>query len=297
MDSDDAMVAPAASELVGDELDQDHELCLWGDELGKARRRARMQLLKLAMAAWNANVLAEMKAIATANDYGVFYDYGCIDGMNGEYPASESQADWHKETSHENAPPIVTERELLLWGVADQTSCELGQEQSESEQRQRDKCAIEQSMVAAELEAEGYGIFYDYGCIDGMNGEYPAWESQADWHKDTSHENAPPIVIARELLLWGCAKSAGDVPTTWLTKRSTWHCTLPTTWRNHLKCLVAPHGRTSMAIRHPALLPPVAHNLVVAMTSTTTRSCNCGVLCCKAPSCCSKRRTNMHGNG
>ena len=105
----------------------------------------------------------------------------------------------------------MTERELLLWGVADQTSCELGQEQSESEQRQRDKCAIEQSMVAAELEAEGYGIFYDYGCIDGMNGEYPAWESQADWHKDTSHENAPPIVIARELLLWGCAKSAGDV--------------------------------------------------------------------------------------
>jgi hypothetical protein len=203
MDSDDAMVAPAASELVGDELDQDHELCLWGDELGKARRRARMQLLKLAMAAWNANVLAEMKAIATANDYGILYDYGCIDGMNGEYPA------W--ETSHENAPPIVTERELLLWGVADQTSCELGQEQSESEQRQRDKCAIEQSMVAAELEAEGYGIFYDYGCIDGMHGEYPAWESQADWHKDTSHENAPPIVIARELLLWGCAKSAGDV--------------------------------------------------------------------------------------
>ena len=206
MDSDDAMVAPAASELVGDELDQDHELCLWGDELGNAHRthrRARMQLLKLAMAAWNANVLAEMKAIATANDYGIFYDYGCIDGMNGEYPA------W--ETSHENAPPIVTERELLLWGVADQTSCELGQEQSESEQRQRDKCAIEQSMVAAELEAEGYGIFFEYGCIDGMNGEYPCWESQADWHKDTSHENAPPIVIARELLLWGCAKSAGDV--------------------------------------------------------------------------------------
>ena len=67
MDSDDAMVAPAASELVGDELDQDHELCLWGDELGKAHRRARMQLLKLAMVAWNANVLAEMKAIATAN--------------------------------------------------------------------------------------------------------------------------------------------------------------------------------------------------------------------------------------
>ena len=115
MDSDDAMV--------GDELDQDHELCLWGDELGKARRRARMQLLKLAMAAWDANVLAEVKAIATANhththatanDYGVFYDYGCIDGMNGEYPFSESQADWHKETSHKNAPPNVTERELLL---------------------------------------------------------------------------------------------------------------------------------------------------------------------------------------
>jgi hypothetical protein len=39
-----------------------------------------------------------MEAIATANDYGVLYDYGCIDGMNGEYPASESQADWHKET-------------------------------------------------------------------------------------------------------------------------------------------------------------------------------------------------------
>ena len=118
MDSDDAMVAPAASELVGDELDQDHELCLWGDELGNAHRRARMQLLKLAMAAWNANVLAEMKAIATANDYGVFYDYGCIDGMNGEYPAWESQADWHKDTSHENAPPIVIARELLLWGCA-----------------------------------------------------------------------------------------------------------------------------------------------------------------------------------
>ena len=51
MDSDDAMVAPAASELVGDELDQDHDLCLWGDELGKARCKARTQLLKLAMAA------------------------------------------------------------------------------------------------------------------------------------------------------------------------------------------------------------------------------------------------------
>ena len=71
MDSDDAMVALAASELVGDELDQDHELCLWGDELGKARRRAHMQLLKLAMAACNAIAIAEMESIAAANDIGI----------------------------------------------------------------------------------------------------------------------------------------------------------------------------------------------------------------------------------
>ena len=34
MDPNDAMVAPAASELVGDELDQAYELCFWADELG-----------------------------------------------------------------------------------------------------------------------------------------------------------------------------------------------------------------------------------------------------------------------
>ena len=79
MDQDDAMVAPAASELVDEELDQGHELCLWANELDEARRRGRMQLLKLAMAAWNAIVVAENQAIATANDYGVLYDYGCID--------------------------------------------------------------------------------------------------------------------------------------------------------------------------------------------------------------------------
>ena len=386
-------LAPAASELVGDELDNDHELRLWANEFYKDRRKCRMQLLKLATAACNAIAIAEMGSIAAANGIGMLHDYGCIggmngaypgwggladmrketshedappivivrelllwgpagqtdseleqeqsesqqrqrdkcaveqpmlaaevesigaandigiphdydciDGMNGEYPAWESQADWHKETSHENAPPIVTERELLLWGVADQTSCELGQEQSESEQRQRDKCAIEQSMVAAELEAEGYGIFYDYGCIDGMNGEYPAWESQSDWHKDTSHENGPPIVIARELLLWGCAKSAGDVDAE--------QCANYLADQEGYMALHIAHNMaeppevfggatcgTSMAIRHPALLPPVAHNLVVATTSTTTRSCNCGVLCCRAPSCISKRRTNMHGNG
>ena len=32
-------MAPAASELVDDELDQGHELCLWADELDEACRR------------------------------------------------------------------------------------------------------------------------------------------------------------------------------------------------------------------------------------------------------------------
>ena len=34
MDPDDAMVAPAASELVGGELGHDHELRLWADKWG-----------------------------------------------------------------------------------------------------------------------------------------------------------------------------------------------------------------------------------------------------------------------
>ena len=85
MDPDDEMVAPAASELVCDELDNDHELCLSANEFDKARRRCRMQLLKLAMAAWNAIAIAEMESIAAANDIGILHDYGCIDGMNGAY--------------------------------------------------------------------------------------------------------------------------------------------------------------------------------------------------------------------
>ena len=66
-------------------------------------------------------------------------------------------------------------------------------------------------MVAAKLGAGGYGISFEYGCIGGMDGEYPCWESQADWHEETSHGGAPPIVVARELLLWGCAKGAAGV--------------------------------------------------------------------------------------
>ena len=215
MDPDDAMVAPAASELVGDELDNDHELRLWANEFYKDRRKCRMQLLKLATAACNAIAIAEMESIAAANDIGILHDYGCIDGMNGAYPGWESLADMRKETSHENAPPIVIVRELLLWGLAGQTDSELEQEQSESQQRQRDKCAVEQSMLAAEVESIGaandIGILHDYDCIDGMNGMYPGWESIADMSKETSHENAPPIVIVRELLLWGCAKGAAEV--------------------------------------------------------------------------------------
>ena len=175
MDPDDAMVAPAASELIDGEIDQGHELCLWGDELDEARRKGRMQLLRLTMAARNAIAVAEMEAIVAANDCGILHDYGCIDGMNGAYPTRESLADRLKETSHENAPPIVAARELLLWGCVNQTDCGFEQEQSVTS----DKCAVEQCMVAAELEANVYGIFYDYGCICGINGEYPIWESLA----------------------------------------------------------------------------------------------------------------------
>ena len=42
MDPNGAMVAPTASELVGGELDQGHELCFWGDELDEASRMAML---------------------------------------------------------------------------------------------------------------------------------------------------------------------------------------------------------------------------------------------------------------
>ena len=68
MDPDDVMVAPVANELVDDELDQGHELCLWADELDEARRRGRMQLLKLATAAWNAKQLRQQMTMASCTN-------------------------------------------------------------------------------------------------------------------------------------------------------------------------------------------------------------------------------------